>query len=139
MEQFLANKTKVLLRPHWLSPSPDTHQKIAPVAVVKSGVNGFLSRCTSRARGYHGDTAFLVAYFIRDNKFSSLRTGIEKQGIVNSERTQRFFPSSSRVLHTLHAQEREWGGDIWEKEGDSSRQGDFSPIHCPQEMNTLPN
>lgn len=49
------------------------------------------------------------------------------------ERTQRFFPSSSGVLYTHNAQGREWGGDIWEKEGDSSRQGDFSPIHSPQE------
>lgn len=65
MEQFLANKTRVLLKPHWLPPSPDTHQKIVPVAVVKSGVNCFLFRCKSRARGYHGDAGFLVAYFIR--------------------------------------------------------------------------
>lgn len=58
MEQFLADKTRVLLRPHWLSKSSDTHQKIAPVVVVKSGVNGLLSRCKRRARGYDGDAAF---------------------------------------------------------------------------------
>lgn len=55
------------------------------------------------------------------------------------ERTQRFFPSSRRsVVHTSLLKRREWGGDIWEKEGDSSRQGDFSPIYCPQERKTLP-
>lgn len=49
------------------------------------------------------------------------------------ERTQRSFPSSNGVLYTHNAQGGEWGGDIWEKEGDSSRQGDFYPIHSPQE------
>lgn len=58
MEQFLTDKTRVLLKPQWLSLSPDTHQKIAPVVVVKSGVNCLLSRCKRRARGYDGDAAF---------------------------------------------------------------------------------
>jgi len=50
------------------------------------------------------------------------------------ERTQGFFPSEEKECCT-HITPRggEWGGDIWEKEGDSSRQGDFSPIHSPQE------
>ena len=43
MEQFFADKTRVLWRPHWLSKSPNTHQKIAPVAVVFSGVNGLFT------------------------------------------------------------------------------------------------
>lgn len=139
MEQFLADKTRVLLRPHWLSKSPNTPQKIAPVAVVFSGVNGLLSWCQSRSRGYDGDAAFKNAYWAKESgEFSSLRTGIEKQRVVNCLRTQRFFPSSDGVLYTHNAQGREWGGDIWEKEGDSSRQGDFSPIYCPQERKTLP-
>ena len=135
MEQFLADKTRVLLRPPWLLKSPNTHQKIAPVAVEGSGVNGLFSRCKSRARGYDGDAAFRFCLLQKESgEFSSSRTGIEKQGVVNERENTAFLPFGREgVLYTHNAQGREWGGDIWEKEGDSSRQGDFSPIHSPQE------
>jgi hypothetical protein len=74
------------------------------------------------------------------DEFSSPRTGIEKQGVVNSRENTAFLPLVQKeCCPHLTRKGREWGGDIWEKEGDSSRQGDFSPIHCPQERKTLPS
>jgi hypothetical protein len=80
-----------------------------------------------------GMQLFLVAYSEKESgEFSSPRTGIEKQGVVNERENTAFLPLGREgVLYTHNAQGGEWGGDIWEKEGDSSRQGDFSPIHCP--------
>lgn len=105
----MADKTRVLLRPHWLSKSPDTHQKIAPVAVVLSSVNCLLSRFKSLVRGYDGDAGFLAAYFIRDNEFSSPRTGIEKQGVVNERENTAFLPLGREGVCYTHPTPR--GGD----------------------------
>lgn len=92
MEQFFAYKTKALLRLCWLSKSPFRHQKIVAVAVTFSGVKRQMSRFKSRACGYHGDAARNAAYKKRDNEFSSPRTGIERQGVVNHSTIAVFLP-----------------------------------------------
>lgn len=71
------------------------------------------------ACGYHGDAAFLAAKKIRDNKFSSPRTGVEKQGAVNRRGRGVSSPHEPCVGGNTSHEGKELGASIWGKECDS--------------------